>query len=161
MNIIEKYRLYKVNKMTNESFLRSLRRPGDVDDMLNIIQWFSSKWGCTSSQLSALCYYSYVWGLIFLRKEIAPFSFSKTEDGPIDERITNIYGLSDKIITNGRPPALEKELEKLLTLIWEKYSRYDGLYLMERAKNHYPYLEADTKLSAKDIFLFYSWVGLL
>lgn len=161
MKILEKYRLSKVSRMTDESFLKSLRPAGSSDDLYDIVQWFASKWGCTAIQLSALCYYSYVWGLVFLKKEIAPFSFSKTSDGPVDKRISKIFGLSDRMITSGEPPKLNSELERLLSLIWEKYGQFNGRYLMQRAQSHYPYLEAEDTLKPKDMYLFYAWIGLL
>lgn len=160
MNLLQRFRLSRVNKMSNEAFLKQMRKPGDMNDFVNIVEWFASKRGCTSIKLSALCYYAYVWGLVFYNKEIAPFVFYKTEDGPVDKRISKIFGVSDKIITMGMKPKLSEELEKLLSLIWEKYSNYDGYYLMERAKVHYPFSEAQDVLLPKDMFLFYSWASM-
>ena len=91
MNLLQRFRLSRVNKMSNEAFLKQMRKPGDMNDFVNIVEWFASKRGCTSIKLSALCYYAYVWGLVFYNKEIAPFVFYKTEDGPVDKRISKIF----------------------------------------------------------------------
>lgn len=159
MNIIDKYRIIKVDKMSEASFKKSLKSTGNINDFINISNWFASKWGCTAIKLSAMCYYSYVWGLILLNREIAPFKFEKSEEGPIDKRLSRIYGLDNNVITYGTPPKLDDDLEKLLTLIWQKYGIYDGKYLMERAKLHYPFIQADNVLKAKDMYTFYYWVG--
>ena len=159
MRFLDKYRLLKVNRMTNESFLKTVRH-GSMNDFVNIVEWFASKRGCSSIMLSALCYYSYVWGLVFCKREIAPFEFVKDEVGPIDKRIVNIFGYDERILGWEEKPELDTELERLLSLIWEKYSKYDAHYLMDRAKAHYPYVEAKEKLNAKDMYLFYTWAGL-
>jgi hypothetical protein len=92
MNLIDKYRIYKTDWMSEERFLNDLKQRGTKEDFLNIVQWYASKFGCTSSQLLALCYYSYVWGLVFLKREIAPFKFEKTDAGPIEVNVEKIFG---------------------------------------------------------------------
>ena len=61
--------------------------------------------------LSALCYYSYVWGLVFCKREIAPFEFVKDEVGPIDKRIVNIFGYDERILGWEEKPELEVTVE--------------------------------------------------
>lgn len=159
MNAIDKYKLFKVDRMSENDFKKSLKSTGDINDFMNITSWFASKWGCTAIKLSAMCYYSYVWGLVLLNREIAPFEFQKSDEGPVDKRLAKIYGLNNNVITYGKAPKLDAELEKLLTVIWQKYHIYDGKYLMERAKLHYPFEEAEDTLQAKDMYMFYYWIG--
>lgn len=92
----------------------------------------------------ALCYYAYVWYLVFKGKEIAPFKFEKTIRGPVD---TSVFS---------SPSAeLSGKMIDYLYYVYSSYRNYSGEELISRVKSEPPFTGSSKTIRKKDIKKFF------
>lgn len=155
--LLYRMKIYFVALMSRKRADRYFQSDGDVT---KIVGWFLSQDGMTSRKLSAFCYLAYAWGLAVAGKEIAPFQFVKSKDGPIDPRVIKTFGLNDKPMVNLDKPELSELEERFLQGLYSKYKDTSGKEMMKELKCHLPYKCAEDKIGKQEMFFFYSCVLL-
>lgn len=122
--------------------------------ILRVAEWFLSKAPMSSRKLQTLCYYAYVWYIVFFNeidsinseseiKTLGDDAFEAWNHGPTCRRLYNRYGkYADNIPKEANVPIFSDDITDLLNQVWQVYGCLSMFQLEALAHREDPWRQA-------------------